>query len=137
MDTRTVPMKSYQIIDEPKPMAYKQFITDPLAIFMVSILIPVLWTPPLLGKYWVPLVWLITNGYLLGSPTLRKEVLTALVGGTLFFLMFFYQLQIDSAAAPYLKILAHGIFFFTLYTIVFAQSGPYDIYAYIKSLGEQ
>lgn len=135
-------MAEYIIIDEPKPGLQQRFIVDPTAIFLVSILLPLLFTPPLLGQYWMPFVWLMFNGYLLGSPTFKSELMLAIGGFVLWFLLVFGAASLAQAdpqssfwlmAFPYFRILSNGVFFLSLYLIVFRQSGPYAIHKYVSA----
>ena len=132
-------MAGYEIIDEPKPRLHENLIVDPAAIFFVSIFLPLLWTPPFQGQYWIPFVWIIANGYLLGSPTLKKEVGISIAGLALwigFSVGAVYIIDLSSlkleAAAPYIRILSRGIFFLSLYLVILKQSVPYGVYKYVK-----
>lgn len=127
---------SYHIIDEPKPRMYENLILDPVIILFLSIIVPLFWNPPMAGKFWIPLLWLISNGFLLGSPTLRREIGFAFGGAVLLFITF-YGLGVAISnefkqAVPYLIIILHGILFLTLYMIVFAQTSAYGIHEYLK-----
>lgn len=134
-------MNRYQIIDEPKPKKYARLIVDPLAILFVSIIVPAFWMPPFMGKFWIPIVWILANGYFMGSPTFKKEVLIAIIGGlsliALAFLMgyilsTYHQPNIVESIGPYFRVLMQGTLFFTLYLIVFKQASPYAIHEYLK-----
>ncbi|WP_157678255.1 hypothetical protein [Oleiphilus messinensis] len=134
-------MQTYQIIDEPKPRAYENLVTDPLAIFFVCMFVPFLWMPPLLGKYWIPPLWLLLNSFFMGSPTFKKEVLIVALGTIGLFALFVGfgvladrtdQELFTEQFAPYLRVLAQAGFFFTLYLIVTKQAGPYEIHKYLK-----
>mgnify|MGYP000232159733 CR=1 FL=1 len=134
-------MNSYQIIDEPKPKSYERFVVDPLAILFVSIIVPLFWVPPLMGKFWIPVIWILANGYFMGSPTLKRELLIAVLGLIGFLILVFAigfivshynQPDIADSIGPYFQILMQGTFFFTLYLIVFKQAAPYAIHQYLK-----
>jgi len=131
-------MDSYQIIDEPKSRGYENLILNPLVILFLGIVVPIFWQPPLFGRFWMPVVWLLANGYFLGSPTMLKEVLIGIVGclciaGSFLLLMYLHQEQeLWRFLVPYFKIFTQAILFFTLYLIVLAQSGPFSIHEYIK-----
>ena len=64
------PSADYRILDEPRPGGLARFAVDPL------------W--PLFGMMfcgaWFAWLWFVFNGYAVGSPTKRKELLTAVVG---------------------------------------------------------
>lgn len=134
-------MATYRIIDEPKSRpALEKFIVDPTIILFVSILVPLFWNPPALGRFWMPAVWLIFNGYALGSPTLGKEIRTLLLGALGLFLLLRGSsaltnsgvIPYDSAAvAPYLVTLLFGMFFLTLYLVVARQSTSHALYEYV------
>ncbi|MAM86505.1 MAG: hypothetical protein CME36_04235 [unclassified Hahellaceae] len=132
-------MPGYDIIDEPKPRLQENFIVDPTAIFFVSVFLPLLWVPPLQGQYWLPFVWVIANGYLLGSPTLKKEIGISIAGILVWlgfsigavYLTEFVGFALE-ATAPYIRILSKGIFFLALYLVVLKQSAPYAVYRYVK-----
>ncbi|KZY70715.1 MULTISPECIES: hypothetical protein [unclassified Oleiphilus] len=134
-------MQSYQIIDEPKPRAYENLVADPLAIFFVCMFVPFLWVPPLLGKYWIPPVWLLLNSFFMGSPTFKKELLIVVLGIIGLFSLFFGfgvlanlngQEVFKEQFGPYLRVLAQAGFFFTLYLLVSKQARPYEIHKYLK-----
>ena len=126
----------YFIIDEPKPSRWSSLIVSPLAILLAAIFVPLAWTPPFAGRYWIPLLWLAINGWLLGSATKRRELIYLGLGGGLMPVFFFACIYlIDSThlgqASPYIRILLNGILFFTLYLVVFTQSTSYELYRYI------
>lgn len=132
---------SYHIIDEPNVKPLEKLIVNPLVIFFVAIFLPFLWDPPFFGRVWIPLVWILFNGYLLGSPSILKEAAIAVIGFgvwykffyggavALYFLGFGHYLD---AAVPYLLILKQGVFFLLLYLLVFMQSPAYEIYNYTR-----
>ncbi len=128
----------YQIIDEPKPGAFEQYILDPSIILFLSIVVPLFWIPPFHGRVWIPLIWLWANGYFLGSPTLKKEISFGILGllSLILTLVLFSQLSITwlpkESLVAYLRTILFGIFFFTLYMIVSLQSAPYAIHQYVK-----
>ncbi len=134
-------MSHYQIIDEPKPKRHERFIVDPLAIFFVCVFVPLVWSPPLLGQFWIPIIWLLANGYLLGSPNFKKEILIAVLGcfsfiGVWLSMGFMTQdKEYIVTLVPYIRIFTQAIFFFTLYMIVFQQAGPFAIHEYVKEQG--
>lgn len=135
-------MSSYHIIDEPKPRLYENLIVNPIIILFVSIIVPLIWMPPMLGKYWIPLVWLVLNGYFLGSPTFWKEVFIAIGGGVcmiaaFLFLGIMHQQGLSESIMPYIFILLQAILFFTIYLIVFSQSAPYEIHEYVNDEGTE
>lgn len=134
-------MTSYQIIDEPKLKSYQHLIVDPILILFISFIVPIFWAPPLYGKFWIPVCWILTNGFLLGSPTYKQELIIAIIGSSLFIGILFgfihmasiNALMIDTkVAAPYVGIIINSFFFLTMYIIVFKQAAPYSIFQYIK-----
>lgn len=134
-------MATYQIIDEPKTRpALEKFIVDPTVILFVSILVPLFWNPPALGRFWMPAVWLIFNGYALGSQTLAKEIVTLLLGAVGLFALLSGSTALTNSGVlaydfadvmPYLTTLTFGVFFLTLYGVVFRQSSSYALYEYV------
>lgn len=139
-------MSQYQIIDEPKVKPQQHLIVNPIVILLVGILVPLVWTPPLYGRIWGTLLWIIANGYLLGSPTFKSEVFIAIVGGICWFALPYgvvfilfetnYQAFIN-VVVPYLRIANNGVFFLTLYLIVFRQAVPYELFCYFKDKGNR
>ncbi len=132
----------YQIIDEPKTKAFEHLIVNPIVVLLVGILLPLLWMPPFYGRIWIPLVWVVVNSYLLGSPTFKSEALIAIIGGllclampfALVFGMYLFSLKAYvSASVPYIILINQAIFFLTLYLIVLKQMVPYELYQYIKT----
>ncbi len=132
-------MSSYQIIDEPKPSVYHRMVVDPVVILFAALLVPIFFELPFYGRFWMPLAWIVLNGFLLGSPTKTKEALIA-VGGCITLgllhaaLIYLAAIDMEMAryAIPYYRIINIGALFFTLYLIVFYQSAPYSIHDYIK-----
>ncbi len=133
-------MSTYHIIDEPKVKKSEHLIVNPIIVLFVAIFLPIFWMPPYFGRWWLPLVWLTINGYLLGSPTLKKEIVISLLGLlTLFGLLegFIYISQIEpfsqlESLSQYAIITLNGAFFFILYLVVFKQTVPYEIYSYMR-----
>lgn len=121
---------TYQIIDEPKTKAANYLIVPPYLILLAAIFLP-LYIGPL---------WLIINGYLLGSPTFKKELLIIMFGTlvmTAAFLGFGHLVQTlgEEQMAPfasYFKILSRGLYFFLMYWVIALQNAPYELYSYIK-----
>lgn len=132
---------SYKIIDEPKVRGAEKLIVNPILILFASVIIPIFWNPPFLGRLWMPLVWLGVNGFLLGSPTFKKEILY-LVGGAISQVGLFFLLGIlvsnkvftdnGEQLYPFYQIVSQGVLFFIMYVVVIIQSTPYDIYSYVK-----
>ncbi len=133
---------SYTIIDEPRAKAQDKLITHPVVILLVAMILPLFWNPPYLGRFWMPFVWLIMNGYLLGSPTLKKEVVYSLIGLALLIaipfavsLLFSLQLTWFPSAEfilPYMQIMMSAVFFLFLFLVVNTQAVPYEIFSYIQ-----
>jgi len=134
-------MTSYHIIDEPKPKFSEKLVVNPVIILFAAILVPLFWNIPLAGKLWIPLVWVIANGIILGSSTLGKEILTIFLGslfylivlfGTFFVITSTDYLQYQEVVKPYLHIFLQAIFFVTLYISIFMQTASYNIFDYIR-----
>lgn len=134
-------MAEYRIIDEPRARFSTQLIVNPLAIFLVAMFLPIVFMPPYHGRVWIPFVWLVINGILLGSPSLKKEVILATCGILLWFCLPLAALKVLESMQladrweffqAYVHIGRQAAFFFFLYLIVFAQSVPYAIYQYLK-----
>lgn len=131
---------SYHIVDEPKPTVYQSMIVDPLLIFFAAIFVPLIWDPPYFGRIWLPILWLIINSYLLGSPHFKKEIGIALCAlGAWFGIVYLGVIGFDylgvfavEKVVPYLLLLSYGVFFLCLYWLVFLQRTPFEIYSYIR-----
>jgi len=131
---------AYHIIDEPKIRAAEHLIVNPLVILLASILIPIFWSPPYLGRFWLPFFWLCLNGYLLGSPTLLKEALISLGSivslAAVFFILVFVPAGLGlidkpELIYPYIQLSLMAVFFIGMYIVVFIQTIPWSIYNYI------
>jgi hypothetical protein len=132
----------YIIVDEPKQKYSEHLIVDPTAILFVSFFVPLFWLPPMGGRFWMPLVWTVLNGYFLGSPTLKKEAWIS-VAGLLGIVALFIGLGIYGGArtepftleqiAPYIRLAINAILFTTLYITVFTQSNAYELFKYMKN----
>ena len=134
-------MNEYRIIDEPRPKFSSQLIVNPLAILLVSIFLPMMFTPPYNGRLWIPFLWLVVNSVLLGSPSIKKEIALAISGLVLtFYLPLAVFLLLSSMQSedswqlfqPYVHIARQAVFFFFLYLIINAQTVPYAIHEYLK-----
>ena len=132
-------MSAYKIIDEPKPTIYSNLVVNPIFILFASILLPLFFSLPWYGRFWIPLVWIVLNGFLLGSPTRIKEAVIAICGCLFLVLLYnaiVFLAETDPVTArtfiPYYRILNQGVIFFVLYLIVFYQSAPYAIHEYLK-----
>jgi hypothetical protein len=134
-------VSTYHIIDEPKVKIAHRFIVNPTAILLAAIFIPIVFQNiPLYGRFWLPFVWLMLNGYLLGSPSFWRECFYAILGlaaiaGTFWGFGYAIAKELISApntAAPYLRVLVNGIYFTALYLVVFTQNVPFSIYSYVK-----
>ncbi len=133
-------MSYYHIIDEPKIKQSENLIVDPVIILLVAIFLPLFWAPPYFGRWWLPFLWLAVNGYLMGSPTLKKEIAISVIGIiSLFGLMelFIHISKLEpfnqlKSLAQYVRIILNGAFFLILYLVVFKQSIPYEIYSYTR-----
>ena len=137
-------MTSYRIIDEPKVKMAQQLIVNPVAILLAAMLVPIFLTIPLYGKFWLPFVWLIVNGYFLGSPTFWRECIYSLFGILAIagiFIGYGYGINTDAitspnSLAPYLQVLVNGVYFSALFLAVFTQTVPFSIYEYVKQQGQ-
>ena len=139
-------MARYKIIDEPNLKSWgEQIIVNPIMILFAAFFVPLFWDPPLLGRFWIPAGWLIVNGVALGSASLKQEIKAIVLGALAIVGMFalFGMLSGNGVlpwsledAAPYLRLVLFGIFFLTLYGVVFRQCKSYELFAYIHR-GEQ
>ncbi len=132
-------MSTYEIIDEPKVQFLEKFIVHPVIILFAAMIVPMFVSIPFFGRFWIPFVWLVFNGIILGSPTIKKEIIYAVLGvltlvGLFYLGIYLYTLLQHSKISvfSYLRILMSGVFFLFLYLIVFLQEAPYQIYQYIK-----
>ena len=136
-------MARYEIIDEPHARPWgEKVIINPLFILLAAILVPLIWSPPFFGRFWIPFIWLAVNGVALGSSTLLKEIATLIVGalacagvffGTVYLLHNELLPYTDEQVIPYMIITLYGVFFLTMYLVVFNQSRSYELYNYIRS----
>lgn len=137
-------MTSYRIIDEPKVKMAQQLIVNPVAILLAAMLVPIFVSIPLYGKFWLPFIWLIVNGYLLGSPTFWRECFYSVFGILAIagiFIGYGYGIKTDvitspNSLAPYMRVLVNALYFIALYLVVFTQSVPFSIYEYVKQQGQ-
>lgn len=137
-------MSAYHIIDEPKLGRAQQLVVNPSLILLSAVLIPLMLTIPFHGQFWMPFVWLVVNGYLLGSPTFWKECVYAgmgLIVIVLAFVGFGYGIKTEligspNMAAPYLRVVVNALYFIALYFVVFTQSAPYAVFQYVKQQGQ-
>ena len=135
-------MERYRIIDEPKSKPWgEKLIVDPIFILLAAILIPLVWNPPYLGRFWMPSVWLFVNGLALGSSTLGKEIRALLAGGLLCLAVFYLSMLIPRWSnglvtlqdiLPYARIILFGVFFMTIYLVVFQQGRSYQLFQYVR-----
>ena len=131
--------KDYFIIDEPKVKFLEKAIVNPVIILFAAMIVPMFTHIPYFGRWWLPFVWLVFNGIILGSPTLKKEILYSVIGlvtlAALFYLVFYIieqNFHFNFSVIDYLLIIMYGIFFLFMYLVVFLQEAPYQIYQYIK-----
>ena len=131
----------YIIVDEPKVRALAAFVLPPMVILFASIFLPIFWQPPAMGQYWLPLVWIFFNGYILGSSTLKKEILVGSLGLLVMsaqFMGFLYYISLEThpfpvdVVGPYLRICLNATLFLTLYFVVFTQTTSFELYEYMK-----
>ncbi len=129
----------YVIIDEPKPSALSHLAVNPLYILFAAILVPLFWMPPMGGRFWLPLAWLLFNGYVLGSTTWKKEWLICGAGGIAILLLLFVLGAVANAfmqAVPYVFIMINAVLFLTIYYAVFTQNSSYELFDYLRESGE-
>ncbi|MCV6622884.1 MAG: hypothetical protein OIF51_14160 [Cellvibrionaceae bacterium] len=124
-------MSSYKLIDEPSPSLMSNLIVSPVLILLIGIFGPLLYTPPMFGRYWLPLLWFIANSFFLGSPTRLKEVAIALAGGTAILALFWAPWP-NPNYFPYARILISAVLFFTMYMLSNLQSAPFELHEYLK-----
>ena len=136
--------QGYKVLDEPSPKRLGWLCVSPLLILFVSVLAPIFFSIPMMGRYWMPFAWLILNGFLMGSPTRWKEAIIGVssvmvIAATFFAWAFFFNLESEFARStvPYLKIVIQALLFFSLYWVVFIQSKPYQIFEYVKELNSR
>ncbi|MEO1482645.1 MAG: hypothetical protein AAFU77_11105 [Myxococcota bacterium] len=125
----------YRILDEPsaKPWGEK-LIVNPIGILFISMVLPVFWEPPALGRFWMPLAWLMLNGIALGSSTLKKEFLAMGIGTVAWFgALVAGGFYLDAERfGDYLRITLFGIFLMTLYVVVLHQNRSYELFTYLN-----
>jgi hypothetical protein len=131
--------EDYIIIDEPKVRFLENMIINPVIILFAAMVIPIFVNIPFYGRWWLPFVWLIFNGVILGSPSIKKEIFYSVLGFFLLVILFYATLYFYNRHAPfnysfidYMVIIANGLFFGFLYLVVFSQNAPYQIYQYVK-----
>ncbi len=133
-------MSHYHIVDEPKGSQLDKLVVNPIIILFAAIFIPIFITLPFDGRWWMPFAWLAINGYLLGSPTLKNEILISILGvlslyGLLEFFILLSQQDFFSGMksfVQYVRIILNGVLFLTMYLVVFKQSVPYEIFTYMR-----
>lgn len=125
---------NYAIIDEPKATALSYLVQNPLVILFASMIVPILISLPYLGRFWMPFIWLLINGYLLGSATWKKEWIISIAGILGMSLIIFgsaYFREMEYIR-PYLRIALNALLFLTLYFAVFTQSTSYELFEYMR-----
>ncbi len=135
-------MARYQIIDEPRSKPWgENLVIDPIFILLAAMLVPLVWNPPAFGRFWSPCIWLIVNGYALGSSTLGREIAYIALGTIGWFAIVPITRAIMATGVitlpardvyDYIVIIQFGIFFLTLYLVVFEQSRSYHLFKYIR-----
>lgn len=129
----------YLIIDEPKARFSGRFVVNPVFILLASILIPVLITLPFYGRFWMPFIWLVFNGFAMGSPSLKKEIICgvfvcALIWAILFPIWDAIHLNLENPRRfqPYIIIVLNAVLFTGLYVVTLTQRVPFEIFEYVK-----
>jgi hypothetical protein len=135
-------MSTYNIIDEPQVKPQAHLIINPIIIFFAAVFVPLFWNPPFAGSVWMPMVWLCINGYLLGSPTLGKEITYAIsgifcslaipVGFAVLFVLEVNWIPDAEVIEPYIRITTRATLYLFLYLVIFTQLVPYAIYNYLR-----
>ncbi len=135
-------MSRYQIIDEPEVRPWgEKLIVDPIFILLAAVFVPFIWQPPVFGRFWMPIVWLLVNGVALGSKTLVREILTIVAGLVGLWLLIMLVAALEGSGVlpfpgerldPYVSIVFFGVFFTVLYIIVFNQGRSYALYKYAR-----
>jgi hypothetical protein len=130
---------NYDIIDEPNLKPWSRFIVNPIIILFAAIIVPMFWSPPYLGRFWLPFVWLLINSWLLGSPTIKKEIFFIVIGlilmSGIFYGMYFVisnGIQFKFSFLNYMGVLLNAVMFLFIYLVVFLQNQPYEIYEYFR-----
>lgn len=131
--------KDYAIIDEPKIKFLEHLIVNPIIILFAAMLIPMLIQIPYYGRWWLPFAWLTFNGFILGSPTLIREIFYSticiiLLAGMYYLMYHLMQTRInfEFSIFKYIIIIMYGILFLFMYLVVFLQSAPYQIIQYVN-----
>jgi len=129
----------YLIIDEPKARFSGRFVINPIFILLASIIIPIVITLPFYGRFWLPFIWLAFNGFVMGSPSLKKETIWGLLVCALIWTILFpvwdaiyATLENPKRFQPYIIIGLNAVLFAGLYMVVFIQSVPFEIFEYVK-----
>ncbi|MEM7079026.1 MAG: hypothetical protein AAF513_10400 [Pseudomonadota bacterium] len=133
---------SYQVIDEPQVRSWgEMIIVNPVLILFAAMIVPMFVSLPIYGRFWMPFAWLALNGWALGSATLKRELITSVLGLiAMSAVVFIPALLISSGvvpfsmeqAQPYIAILLMGALFFLLYLVVFPQERSYQLYEYLR-----
>lgn len=133
----------YLIIDEPKARFSGRFVVNPVFILLASMVIPFIITLPLYGRFWMPFIWLLFNGFAMGSPSLKKEIfwgvlVCALIWAILFPIWDIIHINLDDPKRfqPYIIIVLNAVLFTGLYMVTLTQNVPFEIFAYIKEQRE-
>ncbi|WP_087023202.1 hypothetical protein [Thaumasiovibrio subtropicus] len=129
----------YHIIDEPKATKWDFLVMNPMVIIFATMIVPIIWAPPFAGRYWVPLVWICVNGYIMGSATFKREVVTCLVGCLALLAVFIGFAQIPHEVIEnttigwfnYLRLALNTILFLTLLLAAFSQMKSFSLFQYI------
>lgn len=130
---------NYTIIDEPNLKPWSKYAVNPVIILFAAMLVPMLWNPPFLGRFWLPFVWLLINSVLLGSPTIKKEIVYMVVGlllmAGIFYAMVYvinHQIQFEFSFLRYMGVLLNAVMFLFIYLVVFLQTQPHEIMEYLR-----
>ena len=116
----------YIIIDEPGLSPIAHIVLNPLVILFATLIIPIIWNPPALGRFWMPYIWLLLNGYALNSATWAKEWVICIAGIILMCLIWLsIALAVDHKEV-------NATWLLCLYYAVFTQSTSYELFEYMR-----
>jgi len=133
---------SYRIVDEPAPSALGRFAVNPFWIVIAGMVGPSLLSGTVPEPQLLVLLWFGFNGFALGSPTRRAEIIwiaggMAIIGAFRYlpgYLAISGAIEVDvlRAAIPYLWILRSAVDLTVLYRLFLYQIGPYQLYRYLN-----
>lgn len=119
-------VSGYRIADEPRPGARAHLAVNPIWPFFGF----------MFGGTWLSWPWFILNGFIIGSPTRKKEIgltVVGLVGAVALFLLFGVLLQAEvltPEAGPYALLVMMLWKIGITYGLYSLQAKTFDIYEY-------